>query len=276
MFDSGGVHYNSGVGNKAASLMTDGGTFNGYTVSGLGLAKMWKIYYTTENMLISGADYYDLYLALPAACRNLVGVAGTGITATNCAQVDKVVRATEMNKNPTVADSFTPWSTSCPSSTPSRHTLFAEGFESGSTWLRSGTGWYQSQSAAMQATGLASRVDGKGSYMWMPGENVGTARLTQPGTWKVPTTGHVYVRYNMQYAMYEFSSDRLQFQASTDGGTSWSTLVTHTGLSNGWGSVRTDIGTSTYHGKSVKFRFSGVDDAQPLGWVDDLRLYTCT
>ncbi|HEX8683812.1 MAG TPA: M4 family metallopeptidase, partial [Ardenticatenaceae bacterium] len=33
--DSGGVHLNSGVNNKAAFLMTDGGTFNGRTVTGL-------------------------------------------------------------------------------------------------------------------------------------------------------------------------------------------------------------------------------------------------
>ena len=31
--DGGGVHANSGVNNKAASLMTDGGTFNGRTVT---------------------------------------------------------------------------------------------------------------------------------------------------------------------------------------------------------------------------------------------------
>src|SRR5205823_4808325 len=33
--DSGGVHTNSGVANKAAFLMTDGGTLNGVTVQGL-------------------------------------------------------------------------------------------------------------------------------------------------------------------------------------------------------------------------------------------------
>ncbi len=34
--DAGGVHTNSGVNNKAAFLITDGGTFNGRTVTGLG------------------------------------------------------------------------------------------------------------------------------------------------------------------------------------------------------------------------------------------------
>ena len=34
--DSGGVHTNSGVNNKAVFLMVDGGTFNGRTVAALG------------------------------------------------------------------------------------------------------------------------------------------------------------------------------------------------------------------------------------------------
>ena len=37
--DSGGVHSNSGVANKAAFLLTDGATFGGQTVSGLGITK---------------------------------------------------------------------------------------------------------------------------------------------------------------------------------------------------------------------------------------------
>src|SRR6185503_19191374 len=35
--DVGGVHSNSGVNNKAAYLMVDGGAFNGYTIQSLGI-----------------------------------------------------------------------------------------------------------------------------------------------------------------------------------------------------------------------------------------------
>ena len=59
--DNGGVHWNSGVGNKAAYLMTDGAAFNGYTITGLGIQKVAKIYYEVQtHMLTSGADYQDL------------------------------------------------------------------------------------------------------------------------------------------------------------------------------------------------------------------------
>ncbi|HET9906171.1 MAG TPA: choice-of-anchor Q domain-containing protein, partial [Anaerolineales bacterium] len=63
--DSGGVHTNSGVNNKAVYLMVDGGTFNGKTVTALGWTKTAAIYYEVNtNLLSSGADYSDLYFAL--------------------------------------------------------------------------------------------------------------------------------------------------------------------------------------------------------------------
>jgi hypothetical protein len=99
--DSGGVHTNSGVNNKAAYLMTDGGTFNGETISGLGPAKVGAIYYTLEvAFLTSGSDYQDLYPGLPAACNTLAATRAHGITSADCTQVLKAVTATEMNVTP--------------------------------------------------------------------------------------------------------------------------------------------------------------------------------
>ena len=73
-YDSGGVHSNSGVGNKAAYLMWDGGYFNGQSVPALGVDKTVAIYYEAQtHLLTSGSDYADLYNALYQACLNLVG-----------------------------------------------------------------------------------------------------------------------------------------------------------------------------------------------------------
>lgn len=93
--DNGGVHTNSGVGNKAAFLITDGGTFNGQTIAGLGLTKAAKIFYRVQtSLLTSTADYADLGDALYQACLNLVGT--SGITSTDCTNVRKATIATEM------------------------------------------------------------------------------------------------------------------------------------------------------------------------------------
>jgi hypothetical protein len=94
--DNGGVHTNSGVGNKAAYLITAGDTFNGYTVTGIGITKAAQIYYEAQaNILIPNSNYYALYLALNQACNNLIGT--SGITAADCTQVNNATLATEMN-----------------------------------------------------------------------------------------------------------------------------------------------------------------------------------
>src|SRR4029079_8317552 len=94
--DNGGVHHNSGINSKAVSLMVDGGSFNGKTVTALGWTKTAAIYYEVNtNLLPSGADYSDLYYALQQACANLIGQ--KGITAANCAEVKDAVDAVEMN-----------------------------------------------------------------------------------------------------------------------------------------------------------------------------------
>ena len=43
--DGGGVHSNSGVPNHGYALLVDGGTYNGVTVTGIGLTKAAHIYY---------------------------------------------------------------------------------------------------------------------------------------------------------------------------------------------------------------------------------------
>lgn len=99
--DNGGVHTNSGVANKAAYLMVDGGSFNGYTINGIGIDKTAKIWYEVQtNLFTSGSDYQDLYDSLNLACNNLIGTGG--ITAANCAEVQKATSATEMNQQPAI------------------------------------------------------------------------------------------------------------------------------------------------------------------------------
>jgi len=94
--DYGGVHYNSGVGNKAAYLMTDGGTFNGWAVSGIGITKTVSIFYNVQdNRLTSTADYFDLYAALTQACTSLIGGDGASLRRLHAGGECRL--ATEMN-----------------------------------------------------------------------------------------------------------------------------------------------------------------------------------
>ena len=89
--DYGGVHTNSGVGNKLAYLITDGATFNGQTITGLGVHKAAELYWTTQTLLPSNATYASLKSALKQACTANVtnGVAGT--TTADCTQVNNAI-----------------------------------------------------------------------------------------------------------------------------------------------------------------------------------------
>lgn len=95
-WDNGGVHINSGVGNKAAYLMVDGGVFNGRQIQPIGLAKAAQIFYRAQtHLLFSSSDYLDLYNALNQACQDLLGP--RAISATDCGQVNSALLAVEMN-----------------------------------------------------------------------------------------------------------------------------------------------------------------------------------
>jgi bacillolysin len=95
--DLGGVHHNSGVPNRAYSLMVDGGSYNGQTVTGIGLTKAGKIQYRAlAHYLTSASDFLDNYHALQQSCTDLQGIAG--ITAGDCAEVSKALVAVEMDE----------------------------------------------------------------------------------------------------------------------------------------------------------------------------------
>ncbi len=59
--DNGGVHTNSGVGNKLCYLLTDGDVFNNYSIFGMGISKTADLMYDCQtNGLVSDANYKNL------------------------------------------------------------------------------------------------------------------------------------------------------------------------------------------------------------------------
>ena len=69
--DNRGVHFNSGVANKLAYLVTDGASFNGQVVTGQGTTAVDHLFYEAQvNLLVPASDYFDLYAALRQAAKN--------------------------------------------------------------------------------------------------------------------------------------------------------------------------------------------------------------
>lgn len=146
--DGGGVHTNSGVPNHAYALMTDGGTFNSQTITGLGLTKAAHIHWRAQLAYLSPAsNFMDHADALAQACQDLIGInlpalstssgaqvpSGQVISAADCTQVDKVIAAVEFNTPPTQCN-FQPLLQPnapplCVGSAPS--TIFLDNFEVG-------------------------------------------------------------------------------------------------------------------------------------------------
>ncbi|WP_170286122.1 M4 family metallopeptidase [Nocardioides rubriscoriae] len=113
--DSGGVHGNSGVPNHAYALVVDGGTFNGQTITGLGLDKAANIWwYAQTHYLTPSSDFTDAADALEQSCADLVGetinkittatdagpTAVAPLTTADCTSVSKAMTAVEMRTEP--------------------------------------------------------------------------------------------------------------------------------------------------------------------------------
>ncbi|MEJ2106883.1 MAG: M4 family metallopeptidase, partial [Acidiferrobacteraceae bacterium] len=141
--DNGGVHTNSGIGNHAAALMVDGGTFDPgsgpVTVTGIGIDKAAQIYYEVQtHLLTSGSDYFDLSNALYQGCLNLVGT--HGITNADCTDsVQAATTAVEM-ATPAPTGATAPDASYCPSVGDVPSNLFSDGFEGNlSKWAKGGS-----------------------------------------------------------------------------------------------------------------------------------------
>ena len=109
--DNGGVHINSGIPNHAYALLVDGGTYNGQSITAIGLTKAAHIYYRAQSVYQGPAsNFADHADALGQSCIDLTGVnlahlrtgapSGELISATDCAQITKVALAVELRTPP--------------------------------------------------------------------------------------------------------------------------------------------------------------------------------
>ena len=310
--DGGGVHTNSGVANKAAFLMTDGATFNGQTVTGLGIAKASQIWYeVAANMLTSASDYADLATFLPQACTNLIGTAG--ITPADCDQVLKTVLAVEMDQTPPAAPN--PEAPVCPTGKSPANLFFdnLENTASGNWALQTIAGsneWYYPQNSnpyGFDATYATSGVTNFWGYNRgaIPPSSLPPSdyAIRMTGDVALPGSGPIYLHFNHAYGFEDDPNgayDGGVVEYSTNGGTTWTdvgSLFSHGGYSgtiitgfgnplagrqafvresNGYVSSRADL--SSLAGQNVRVRFRiGTDDIfDDFGWfVDDIRIHTC-
>jgi bacillolysin len=329
--DSGGVHYNSGVANKAAYLLGEDAShapiaFDGQSIKPLGRDKAAALFYEVDaNILTSGSRYLDLASAMKQACRNLLGttprtIAGapssTGaFTPANCAQVAKVVLATQMTHR--AANGPPNNGAVCPSSRPHRTNVFSEPVEynpgqlSVLPWTQSGNLWHVNADYASSVNKARQYHDFKGTDFGsnaVANSNIRSGFLTMKNAHHLPA--HAYLRFNHSYLFDNGSEDATPSNRAYDGGrVEYSTDNGHTwkdlgplfdsngynatifsgrgnplagkrafgGQSNGYYASRANLGSLA--GDNVKFRWHIASDRQygDLGWfLDDIVIYSCS
>ena len=82
--DSGGVHRNSGVTNHLYALLVDGGTYNGYTISGIGFVKAAHLWWRAQKNYLTPTSNFAIFAdALEASANDLIGINLEGLSTDN-------------------------------------------------------------------------------------------------------------------------------------------------------------------------------------------------
>ena len=292
--DNGGVHYNSGINNKAAYLMVDGGAFNGQTIAGLGIPKVAKIYYEVEtHLLTSGSDYADLGDALNQGCANLVGTAG--ITLGDCDQVRNAVLAVEMALQP--VPGFNPEAPLCGIGQTPASVFFDN--------LEGGAGNFVMSAAVGPIRWRLDSPYGAFAHSGQhflyaddyPAAAADSSVATAAGI-VIPPNAFLHFAHAYGFQTPNFDGGVVEY--SSDGGTTWNdagplfdfngysgTLAggsgnplagrpAFVGASHGYMSSRVNL--SSLAGQTLRFRWRMALDSATYDWgwwLDDVRVYSC-
>jgi Zn-dependent metalloprotease len=294
--DGGGVHHNSGVPNHAYALMVDGGTYNSFTIAGIGLTKAAKIQYRAlTTYLDQASNFIDNYNALLSSCADLTGL--YGISTADCAQVQKALDAVEMDEE---------WGCSVTTNVAPPLCSASGALDVAVFDLENvgSTAWVSTTVTGADAWGDGSGFSGiywpvwpkSGSWsFWGYGYPLATESYVS-----MTTPIAVTADTRMQFA-HTFSFDTFYdggfIEYSTNGGGSWldaGSLVSagrgytgpvpfrdavrgaYTGDSYGYTATQLDL--APLAGQAVQFRFYITTDdvVDDYGWfVDDIRFYRC-
>jgi Zn-dependent metalloprotease len=312
--DNAGVHYNSGVANKTAYLISQGtqdlpgGSFNGQTIAGIdsgsdtgpsALTKTATLYLGVIQSLTAGSGFADLADTLDQRCQDLVAASSPGFTLADCDNVHQATLATELRTPVAYPDLPADAPDTCPTGSVKR-VLFssetgdpASKFVAGSTW------------AYGQMPGWEQNVhSGSASWYSTDPDMIGQSPLVAATGMALPAGQTSYLRF--------FQTRLLDFDDSAyyDGGTvevddlgtpgpaadaaslPWTngptdllssdydnpaaTRKAFSGFTPRYVASRVDL--TSYAGKTIKPQFTMNTDssvAYPGWWVDDITVYTC-
>jgi Zn-dependent metalloprotease len=300
--DNGGVHSNSGVAGKTAVLLTDGGSFNGYVIGGIGMNKTAALFYEAQNnILTSGSDYFDLYNALKQAAVNL------DYPEEDRLELDKALSATEMSAQPKACMAKS--APVCPSG-QSPVVLFYDDMEnvSSGNWehgvIYSNDSWFYPQNPNSYEMDMTYASSGVYNIWGDDPDALTDSYIMMNRSIALPEDAVSYLRFNHAYG-FEYGED-IDYDGgvieySTDAGNTWNDAYkllsdngydgvisnccgnpltdrkAFTGISNGYVSSRLTLASLMGENAIFRFRLGSDQNTGSYGWfIDDVMLYTCT
>jgi bacillolysin len=301
--DNGGVHTDSGVGNKAFHMISQGGTFGGQTVTGIDGADLGRsatLYLAVIQHLVSGSDYADLAAVLEQSCADLARQGGTGFSPADCTSVHRATVATQMRTTPPAAPQPADAKPTCPAGAGKVRMLFDSEKGRPRSKFRAGPTW----SRAPSVDAPANATSGHSSWFSLDPEDIGTSSLVMRRPLPLPAHRPVYLWFQ-QWRVLDFIGHFVNDAGTVEvadlsrggrahdaSGLPWvngprgriedrfgNPAGGRLGFgrdSHGYVASRADL--SSYSGHAVRPRFTMNTDnsiAYPGWYLDDIRVYTC-
>jgi bacillolysin len=311
LFDNGGVHTNSGVGNRTFYLISQGGRQGGQTVRGIdgrSLKKSATLYLAVIQHLVSGSDYADLASVLDHSCRALARHHQVGMSKADCRNVHRATLATRLRDTPRRAKQPADAPMTCPRGTGPVRVLFdseqgtpASRFDAGSTWLRAPRAsvvdpvpanatsgrrsWFSFEPIDITVSSLTMHPValpvGRKAYLWFHQwrllESVrrfdGTVDNNDGGTVEVAdTTRGRGPKPAERLPWVNGPRDRITGEFGNPAGGRRS----FSGDSRGYLASRLALERYAGHTVSPQFTMNTDNSGQEIGWyLDDIRVYAC-
>ncbi|WP_129628510.1 M4 family metallopeptidase [Candidatus Oscillochloris fontis] len=204
--DNGGVHINSGIPNKLAYLMSDGGTFNGRTITAIGRNATERIFYRT---LVGGlnqqASFNDLYNALLSAAAALYGTGSSQYNTTMLA-----AQAVELNQAIPCGGTVTADTFEVDNSSSQAKTILTDGTSHGphnfhqngdQDWLRfsaiAGTTYQiETFNLGTAADTMLTLYSSNATTVIAMNDDIASGNLASRITWQSTSSGTFYIRVN--------------------------------------------------------------------------------
>ncbi|MCX6401383.1 MAG: M4 family metallopeptidase [Propionibacteriales bacterium] len=304
--DSGGVHRNSGVGNKAFYLISQGSDIPGQAITGIDagdptLAKSAVLWLQVIDTITAFTEYADLAVVLGQACSALVGT--HGFTSADCTSVSKAITATEMTVDP-VSDPVTDADRTCPTGFAKQVLFDSETGADQAGKFTAGVGWGRLPGTAVNEAYGVNAYSGSTSWVAEDPSSTATRSLTGVPAIALPSGQSAYLAFRHWY-LFDFETEDAT-PNYYDGGTvevddvddpagpvnvsgrPWVHGPTRTlqspnagrkafsGSSRGWVGSRVDLTGLAGHDIRPVFTVRTDSTVGYVGWyLDDIEIYTC-